>query len=377
MMLTQNRDIRRSVLRLLYQSMYRYSGIDEVGEEVLKRLRDSVKKPVTEQDTSKLRVSREYWVKYYLEQFSGTYGIEIVGNLDEETRQCRGDYRVRYNGQEMVLEVEKDVQNFLDHGHSTAGEIGWDNPASIDLVLAASDDNQCREELGVPVILASEQTRDDEDVPSFEQWFRRVNEIKSWKETFYAHLLMAVYYELFKGVPSLFFILKEGPQGGDEFGFEIVKRYVGSIHAVAGEATQAGVDTVLFGGDESVDEDQTFQDVKLECIEAVRDLSSDSVSWTCSTCGNMMRIIGRDLVVYDADPVAMSDGEYADQLAAHLGGFFDEDIHGETISVSYCFDCSIIEAKAPMDNSPFLADNSTPFDPDDTAACRRNPHHST
>jgi len=79
--------------------------------------------------------------------------------LDKEMRGRRGDYRVIYEEQDMVLEVEKDLKNFFEHGHETEGAVGWDAPGSIDLVFAVTDNDDRKEEFDIPVIIAADYDR--------------------------------------------------------------------------------------------------------------------------------------------------------------------------------------------------------------------------
>jgi len=39
----------------------------------------------------------------------------------------------------------------------------------------------------------------------------------------------------------------------------------------------------------------------------------------------------------------MTEGQWAEQQAAQEGGFFEEGVHGETLTAMYCFDCLIGE----------------------------------
>jgi len=87
---------------------------------VLNGLRETVAKSEAE---AEFALDKEYWVRYYLEGHSEAYGFEIAGDLDKEMRGRRGDYRVIYEEQDMVLEVEKDLKNFFEHGHETEGRL--------------------------------------------------------------------------------------------------------------------------------------------------------------------------------------------------------------------------------------------------------------
>jgi len=113
-------------------------------------------------------------------------------------RGRRGDYRVIYEEQDMVLEVEKDLKNFFEHGHETEGAVGWDAPGSIDLVFAVTDNDDRKEEFDIPVIIAADYDRSELEEPTFEQWYNRVRELKSVKEAFVMSLLSAVYWEYTK-----------------------------------------------------------------------------------------------------------------------------------------------------------------------------------
>lgn len=95
---------------------FRIKAIEERGQLVLDQLRETIAR---EEAEAEFALGKEYWVKYYLEGHSETYGMEIAGNLDKEVKGRRGDYRVVYEGEEMVLEVEKDLKYFFQHGHET------------------------------------------------------------------------------------------------------------------------------------------------------------------------------------------------------------------------------------------------------------------
>jgi len=111
----------------------------------------------------------EAWVRAYLENVGEDYGIEICGDLDEEYNRERGDYRGRYQGEEVVIEVEKDLQAFSKHSHRTQGEKGWDDVGKIDIVFTAYGEQHKAEEIPVPVIIANEDTPDG--TPSFDEWY--------------------------------------------------------------------------------------------------------------------------------------------------------------------------------------------------------------
>ena len=101
------------------------------------------------------KLEMENQVREFLEGHAHEYGLELCGNLDiEPPSGKRGDYRARYNGQEVILEVEKDLQDFISHGHSTDGELGWSEPGSIDVVFAVTDRKNSQQDIDVPVELA-------------------------------------------------------------------------------------------------------------------------------------------------------------------------------------------------------------------------------
>ncbi len=368
MNLTPNQKIKKTTPQTLFSGIYQHEEIGAAGQRTLTRLRESVDRDAEDHSEGTVKVGYEYWVRYYLEEFGDAFGIDIVGNLDEERPNApRGDYRVRHEGQEKILEVEKDVEDFLKHGHKTDGAMGWDNIASIDLVFAASDQNGQREELDVPVVLADDVSSSDRDYPGFGQWYRAVSEVKGLKEAFYVHLLQAVYYDLFKGIPALHHIIQHRDKV-DEFSFKMNKRYTEAIHSVAGQAVKSSVDSVLFGREESVADDEEFEDVRAEACRNLRGACPKWGQWDCPRCEEEMRKLGEDQFTYDADPKRMTEGQFADQLAAQQGGFFEEGIHGETITVTYCFDCRTLGAKASKSKQPLFFDNDEPLDPDSIAS---------
>lgn len=359
--LTRNKKIRKAWPGGGYASVYRYNLSDEKGDEILTRLRNSVDSNSDDYDQHPQSVSREYWVKYYLEEFGDEIGISIHANLDKKVSGERGDYEVVHDGDQKVLEVEKDVSDFLKHGHSTDGKSGWSDPASIDLVFAATDRNDRKSEIDVPVIVSAEQDYEDTDAPAFSQWYDRVNDIKSAKEALYYHLLNAVYSHYCKGVPSFpDFNCLAGDL--DEYSLKMNKRYLTAIHSVMGDQAKLHTDSVLFDSDtESIQSEDSFSDVKERVIDSVEESYSEGESWDCPKCNQPMVALGQNRFTYEPDMQEMTEGQFAEQVAAQQGGFFEEGIHGETLTVSYCFGCLVVGAKAPRDSEAMNIDNTEPF----------------
>ncbi|WP_458190372.1 hypothetical protein [Haladaptatus sp. NG-WS-4] len=53
-----------------------------------------------------------------------------------------------------MIEVNKDLKNFFEHGHKAQGPVGWDTSSGIDLVFAATGTNSRKENLAIPFIIA-------------------------------------------------------------------------------------------------------------------------------------------------------------------------------------------------------------------------------
>lgn len=62
---------------------------------------------------------------------------------------------------------------------------------------------------------------------------------------------------------------------------------------------------------------------------------------TCSGCGEEMKLAGQFRQVFQPDPATMTDGQLAEQLAAEMGGPFEEGIHGTTTRVYECPECGV------------------------------------
>lgn len=62
-------------------------------------------------------------------------------------------------------------------------------------------------------------------------------------------------------------------------------------------------------------------------------------SQNCPECGGSLQLIGEERKVFDPDPSNMTEGEMAEQMAAQMGGAFEEGIHGSTISIFSCEEC--------------------------------------
>lgn len=60
---------------------------------------------------------------------------------------------------------------------------------------------------------------------------------------------------------------------------------------------------------------------------------------TCGECGGELRRIRAVRSVFEPDPGRMTEGQFADQVAAQLGGFYEEGVHGTTVRVFRCVDC--------------------------------------
>lgn len=331
--------------------IFRIKASDKQGQKVLDKLREVVESSETD---AEYNLEKEFWVKYYLEGYSEAYGFEIAGNLDKEVRGRRGDYRVRYESKEMVLEVEKDLKNFFQHGHETQGPTGWDNPGSIDLVFAATDKDDCRDRADVPVIIASDYDDSELDSPTFEQWYNRVKEIKSVKESFVLSFLSAVYWTYTKGTPTVWEVQKRAGEIDSES-----EEYLTAIHDNLWGVVANGVLDILFNREIAIKEDEEFVDLKEKVMSVIEERYAEESEWECPGCSNPLTLIGSHKRVYEPDFETMTEGQWAEQQAAQQGGFFEEGIHGETLTVTYCFDCRISGVKGRLDVEPLLFDNSS------------------
>lgn len=330
---------------------FRIKTTEERGQLVLDKLRQTI---AQEEAETEFALDKEFWVKYYLEGHCHAYGIEIAGNLDEEVRGRRGDYRVLYDGKEMVLEVEKDLKHFFQHGHETQGPVGWENPGSTDLVFAATDSDDLDDDLDVPVIIASDFDESDLDEPTFKQWYNRVRELKSVKESFVLSLLSAVYWEYTKGTPTVWEIQKRTGEI-DSTSHE----YLSAIHDNLWTAVANGVNDVLFTREIAVQQEEEFVDLKEMALSSAQEGYNQESEWNCPICEEPLVLIGTHKRVYEPDFETMTEGQWADQYAAQQGGFFDEGVHGETLKASYCFDCLVGSVAGPHDAEPMLFDNRT------------------
>jgi len=328
---------------------FRIKTSEEQGQRVLDGLHEVVAQSEAE---AEFVLSEEYWVRYYLEEYSGAYGFEIIGDLDNEVRGRRGDYRIIYEGQEMVLEVEKDLKHFFEHGHDTEGTVGWDTPGSIDLVFAVTDNNARKEEFDIPVIIAADYDSSELNEPTFEEWYNRVREIKSVKEAFVFSFISAVYWEYSKGTPTVEEVQKQAGEIDSTS-----REYLSAIHEKLWTAVTGGVNDVLFNREVAIQEGEDFGDLKSKAMPLVQDGYSETTEWECPDCSEPFVLIGTHKRVYEPDFETMSEGQWADQRAAQEGGFFEEGVHGETLTVMYCFDCLIGGVASPRDAEPLLFDN--------------------
>lgn len=330
---------------------FRIKTSEERGQRLLNRLRETVAQSEAE---AEFVLDKEYWVRYYLEGYSGAYGFEIAGDLDKEVRGRRGDYRVIYEGQKMVLEVEKDLKSFFEHGHETEGAVGWDTPESIDVVFAVTDDDGRKEEFDIPVIIAADYDRSELDEPTFEQWYNRVRELKSVKEAFVLGLLSAVYWEYTKGVPTVREVQKRAGEIDS-----MSREYLAAIYENLWTAVANGVNDLLFSREIAIQEGEEFADLKSKAMSLVREKHSETSEWECPDCSGSLVLLGTHKRVYETDFETMTEGQWAEQQAAQEGGFFEEGVHGETLTVTYCFDCLIGGVTSPLDAEPMLFDNRT------------------
>jgi len=60
---------------------------------------------------------------------------------------------------------------------------------------------------------------------------------------------------------------------------------------------------------------------------------------TCSDCGGQIEFLGQNRRVFQPDPETMTDGQFAEQVAAGMGGPFEEGVHGETSRMYQCTEC--------------------------------------
>lgn len=328
---------------------FRIKASNERGQKALDHLQEIV---AQSEATTEFSLGKEYWVRYYLEEYSEAYDFTIAGDLDKEVSGRRGDYRVIFEGQEMVLEVEKDLNQFFKHGHETKGKVGWDTPGSIDLVFAASDVDGRKEELDIPVIVASEFDTSDFDQPTFDQWYNRVREIKSVKEAVVWILLSAIYGEYTKGTP----VEAEVQSHAGEID-NMTREYFYTIRKNLLRAASSGVIEVLFNREVSIQKDDEFVDLKSKAMDIIQNRYTDDSEWVCPSCSESLVRVGTHKWVYEPDSDTMTEGQWAEQQAAQEGGFFEEYVHGETLTAVYCFDCLIGGAASPRDNVPVLFDN--------------------
>ncbi|MDG5775192.1 hypothetical protein QA599_01940 [Haloarculaceae archaeon H-GB1-1] len=330
---------------------FRIETSEERGQRVLNGLRETVAKSEAE---AEFALDKEYWVRYYLEGHSEAYGFEIAGDLDREMRGRRGDYRVIYEEQDMVLEVEKDLKNFFEHGHETEGAVGWDAPGSIDLVFAVTDNDDRKEEFDIPVIIAADYDRSELEEPTFGQWYNRVRELKSVKEAFVMSLLSAVYWEYTKGIPTVWEVQKRAGEIDSTS-----REYLSAIHENLWTAVANGVNDVLFNREVAIQEGEEFADLKSKAMSLVQDGYSETSDWECPNCSEPFVLVGTHKRVYEPDFETMTEGQWAEQQAAQEGGFFEEGVHGETLTAMYCFDCLIGGVASALDAEPMLFDNRT------------------
>ncbi|MFC6756359.1 MULTISPECIES: hypothetical protein [Haloarcula] len=60
---------------------------------------------------------------------------------------------------------------------------------------------------------------------------------------------------------------------------------------------------------------------------------------SCGECGGELTQVRAVRQLFEPDPTTMTDGQLADQLAAGMGGFYEEGVHGTTVRVFRCEDC--------------------------------------
>lgn len=59
----------------------------------------------------------------------------------------------------------------------------------------------------------------------------------------------------------------------------------------------------------------------------------------CPECGGSMKVVNEYREVFHPNPDTMTDGQLAEQMAARMGGHFEEGVHGTTVQVYECDDC--------------------------------------
>lgn len=167
-------------------------------------------------------------------------------------------------------------------------------------------------------------------------------------------LLSAVYWEYTKGTPIVWEVQKRAGEIDS-----MSREYLSAIHESLWSAVANGVNDVLFNREVAIQEDEEFVDLKSKALSLVQNRYSETSEWECSDCSEPLVIVGTHKRVYEPDFETMTEGQWAEQQAAQEGGFFEEDVHGETLTAMYCFDCLISGVATPRDTEPMLFDNRT------------------
>lgn len=219
-------------------------------------------------------------------------------------------------------------------------------------MFAATDNGDRRDDLSIPVIIASDFDGSELDEPTFKEWYNRVRELKSVKESFVLTLLSAVYWEYTKGIPTVWEVQKQAGEIGSAS-----REYLSAIHDNLWTPVASAVNDVLFNREVAVQEDEEFIDLKEMTMSLVGEQYSKESEWDCPVCSDPMVLIGAHKRVYEPDMETMTEGQWADQQAAQQGGFFEEGVHGETLTALYCFNCLIGGVVGPHDTKPMPFDS--------------------
>ena len=70
---------------------------------------------------------------------------------------------------------------------------------------------------------------------------------------------------------------------------------------------------------------------------------------TCPDCGEDVAYLGTEQRTYRPDMNSMTEGQFADQVGAEMGGDFQEGIHGETVKKYLCESCEKMHIRGVHD----------------------------
>lgn len=296
----------------------------------------------------------EAWVRAYLQDVGTDYGIEIHGDLDKEvSNKQRGDVRAMYEGEEVIIEVEKDLKLFFQHDHRTEGERGWNDVGKIDMVFAAHGNRDKANEMSLPVIIANQDAPDGTD--GFDEWYgkaRARDKVFNDLPEEYIHLL-SNYLTVILTVdfPSKNEMENSTHEGEKESARQNTNKEL-IINSFAMDVLLSHVRSFLpepENTDKVIEMIQAF-DTHDELVDRIFDsvvhapVENEDVFGECE-CGELWYEICRDTRAQEPQRLNfenMSEGQIAMQLTGEQNSKLSEGVIQDEVAVACCHGCGIV-----------------------------------